>query len=174
MSKKSLSSLRAGTSSNVISTQMRDKNWTGPVKSALQWKWQMLWYCPWIGFRAWQTYGKVLPTSLPFWNNFVGITLRVNYPSGNCWTACWEAENPQPGQCPGPKLVPCLCCSLFTKSLALGQNSLPIPNVSLCLNKALEIKSQSKYLGIIWIIPSLRALHFTHFGTSFKYFRKMF
>lgn len=120
-----------------------EENWTGPVKSALQWKWQVLWYCPWIGFRAWQRYGKVLPSSLPFWNNVAGIALRVNYLSGNHWTACWEAENPQPGQCPVPKLLPCLCCSLFRKSLALGQSSIPTPNVSLCLNKALEIHKAS-------------------------------
>lgn len=44
----------------------------------------------------------------------------------------------------------------------------------LCLNKALEINSQSKHLGITWVIPSPRALHFTCFGTSFKYFRKTF
>lgn len=124
-----------------------------------------------LEFRTWQRYGKVLPSSLPFWNNFAGITFRVNYPSG---TACWEAENPEPGQCPAPELVPCLCCSPFRNSLALGQNSIQTPNISLCLNKSLEIISQSKYLGITWIIPSLRALHFTCSGTSFKYFRKMF
>lgn len=167
MSKKSLlSSLRAGTSSNAISTLTREEDWACPVESAFHWKWQALWSCPWIGFRAWQRYGKVLPFSLPF----SGVTLRVNYPSGNRW----EAENPQPGQCPAPKLVPCLCCSLFRKGLALGQSSFPTPNVSLCLKRTLKINSQSKYLGITWVIPSLRALRFTCFATSFKYFRQIF
>lgn len=156
-SRKTPGSPSAGTSSSVTSTLVGEGDWTGPMQPALPWNSQVLWYCPWSGFRAWKRYGKVLPSPLPFWNHFAGVILRVHYLSGNHQTAWWEAEHPQPGWCPGLRLVLCLCRVLCGKLSALGHSSVPVPNVSLCPITALEI-----HKGNIWGLlgPSHLSGHF--------------
>lgn len=117
-------------------------DWSSPEQSALQWKSQVLRHCPRNVFRTWQRYGKVLPSSIAFGNNSAAIIFRVSYLNSSHWIVWWA------GWCPVLRLAPCLCCSLCRKLSALGQSSVPVPNVSLCPIRALEIHKIN-----IWGLP---------------------